>query len=256
MEINKIITRRLNELMNEYNLSFTDIAQNTGMTRQTITKYFDGKSNAPLHFIQKFYSYLKSKDPKKNLNFLYLIDPDYPTKSITTEKDLKIIGFDQKTIDNLFKIVEHKPEDKLEEYLESERKYYELPMLDTNNLYMLNLILSNPNLLNIVNEMNNLRIRVNGMKLNHLDEMYNKIQHITNLVENKKKSNNTDNDFYNEILSNIQILSLDTSLMEREQQLKLQQNETPDYVTFLKWKLENTIKSLVDDIYNKIVDIQ
>lgn len=103
MKSNYIIRMRLNELMNEYGVSFSSIARYTGISRQTITSYFDGKSNnIPLNFIQKYYLYLKSLKPDKNLNFLYLIDPDYPTKNTTTDKDYQWLSAQALLFLNLF----------------------------------------------------------------------------------------------------------------------------------------------------------
>lgn len=257
MKSNYIIRMRLNELMNEYGVSFSSIARYTGISRQTITSYFDGKSNnIPLNFIQKYYLYLKSLKPDKNLNFLYLIDPDYPTKNTTTEKDLKIIGLEQKAIDNLYNIVEYKGNNAFDKFFESE-KYYKKPELNAESLYTLNLILSSPALQNIVDEMNSLRARVYSGTPKHLDCMYEEIKNIENLVQNKKLNNSKNKeevDFYNELLRDIQNLSLNAIQLENEQKYNLQYEENPDYFNYLKWKLENAIKSLVDDVSKKIID--
>lgn len=255
MKPNTTIQRRLNELMNEYEVSFSDIERNTGMKRQTITKYFTGQSNVPLHFLQKYYLYLKSLRPDKNLNFLYLIDPDYPTKNTTTEKDLKIIGFNQETIDNLYKIVEYKETGVLEEYL-NPKKFYETPKLNINKFYILNLILSSPSLKNIVNEMAVLCTKAESGTPKPLNDMYDEIEKIKRLVQDKQADNpknNEETNFYNELLRNIQLLSLIESQFKNDQKYNLQYDENPDYFNYLKWKLENAVKSLVNDVFNKII---
>lgn len=152
IEINKKLAGRLNQLMIDYDLKYTDIEENTGYSRQTITKYLTGKQLIKFDFICKYYKYLNSLNNLQNLNFMYMIDTECELKYITPIEQLKNLGLSQSALNNIDNIctnTKKEPVNELQELIGVDK-------IDYSKLYMLNALLENPNLADLLQALVNI----------------------------------------------------------------------------------------------------
>lgn len=239
-----IIQKRLNDLMFEHKLNYTKIGKKTKTSRQTVTSYFTGKTEAPLSFVRDYYTYINSLNPKHNLNFEYLVNPYCEIKSITTKKDLEITGLNQQSIDNLYNIVRYsrtEPTNLLQEELE----VFPKNELNYRKLYILNSILSSHSLMNLVDKIDK-TLQIYNNEFEYIDDMNNEI----NNIRNKINENRISVDFYNDISNNIQSLELNIERLE-----SFKNKEITNKIDFLKWYIENEIKAMADETLKNLIEL-
>lgn len=239
-----IIQKRLNDLMIEHKLNYTKIGEKTMTSRQTVTSYFTGKTEAPLSFVRDYYVYINSLYPKHNLNFEYILNPYCEIKFITTKKDLEITGLNQQSIDNLYDIVRYsrtEPTTLLQVELEVIPKHE----LNYRKLHILNSILSSHGLMNIVDKIDE-TLKIYNNETEYIDDAINEINNIRDKINKNRESV----DFYNDISNNIQSLTLNIERIESFKNKKI-----TNRIDYLKWSILDEIKAMTDETLNNLIEL-